>query len=75
MNIMKEVGVGLEKGHIQITSEGMTEVIVIVGQGQDQEQVPKETERETDQIQQMFKLDEEPTSLKMLATDTYDSFN
>ena len=30
-------------------------------------------EGETDQIQQMFNLDEEQTSLKMLATDTYDS--
>ena len=31
MIIMKEVGVGLEKGHIQAVSEEMTEVIVIVG--------------------------------------------
>ena len=41
---MKEVGVGLEKGCIQITSEGRTEVIVIVGQGQYQDQVLLETE-------------------------------
>ena len=34
---MKEVGVDLEKDHIQITSEGMTEVILTVGQGQEQE--------------------------------------
>ena len=33
------------------------------------------TEKETDQIQQMFNLDEEETSLKMLATDIYDSLN
>ena len=32
-------------------------------------------EKEADQIQQMFNLDEELTSLKMLATDTYDSLN
>ena len=31
MIIMKEVGAGLEKGHIQAISEEMTEVIVIVG--------------------------------------------
>ena len=29
MIIMKEVGVGLEKDNLQITSEGMTEVIVV----------------------------------------------
>ena len=28
--------------------------------------------KETDQIQQMYNMDEEKTSLKMLATDTYD---
>ena len=32
-------------------------------------------EKETDQMQQMFNLDEEQTSLKTLATDTYDSLN
>ena len=32
-------------------------------------------EKETDQIQQMFNLDGEQTSLKALATDTYDSLN
>ena len=32
-------------------------------------------EREIDQIQQMFNLDEGQTSLKTLATDTYDSHN
>ena len=31
MIIMKEVGVGLEKGHIQVISEEMTGVVVIVG--------------------------------------------
>ena len=36
MRIMKEEGLCLEKGLIQVTSEGMTEVIVTVGQGQDQ---------------------------------------
>ena len=35
MKIMKEVGA--EKGHIQVTSEGMTGVVVLVGQDQDQE--------------------------------------
>ena len=96
MKIMKEVRVGLEKGHIQVTSEGMTDVVVIVGQGHDQECVlidrikhhrgreydhfAKEClktneERETDQTQQMFNLDEEQTALKMLATDTYDSLS
>ena len=32
-------------------------------------------ERETEQIQQMFNLDEEQTSLITLATDTYESLN
>ena len=32
-------------------------------------------ERETEQIQQMFNLDEEQTTLKTLAIDTYDSLN
>ena len=32
-------------------------------------------EKETDQIQQMFISDEEQTSLKILASDTYDSLN
>ena len=32
-------------------------------------------EREIEQIQQMFDLDEEQTSLKPLATDIYDSLN
>ena len=44
MTIMKEVGVGLEKGHIQVILERMTEAIASVGQGQDQEQVLIETE-------------------------------
>ena len=34
---MKGVGVGLEKDHIQVVMGGMTEVVVIVGQSQDQE--------------------------------------
>ena len=32
-------------------------------------------EREIEQTQQMFNLDEEQTSLKGLVTDTYDSLN
>ena len=44
MKIMKEVGVGPEKGHIKVTSGGTTEVVVIVGQGQNQECVLIETE-------------------------------
>ena len=32
-------------------------------------------EGETEQIQQLFNLDEEQTSLKMLATDMYDSLS
>ena len=32
-------------------------------------------ERDIEQIQQMFNLDEGQTSLKMLATDTYDSLD
>ena len=32
-------------------------------------------EKETDQIQQMFNLDKEQTSLKMIARYTYDSLN
>ena len=31
--------------------------------------------QETEQIQQMFNLDEEQTSLKMLVTETYDNLN
>ena len=44
MKIMKEVEVGLEKGWIQVASEGMTGVAVIVGQGQKQEWILIETE-------------------------------
>ena len=46
MKIMKqkEVGVGLEKDHIQVISDGMIGVVVIVDQGQDQEQIWIETE-------------------------------
>ena len=32
-------------------------------------------EKQTDQIQQMFNLEEEQTSVKTLAADTYDSLN
>ena len=32
-------------------------------------------ERETEQIQQLFNLDEKQTTLKTLATNTYDSLN
>ena len=32
-------------------------------------------EKETEQIQQMFNLDEEQIALKSLATDTYDSLH
>ena len=32
-------------------------------------------EKERDQIQQMFNLDEDQTSLKTLATDTYDGLD
>ena len=42
--IMKEVGVGLEKGHTQVILEGMTKATATVGQGQGQEQVLVETE-------------------------------
>ena len=85
MIITKEVGVGLETGHIQVISEEMAGVVVIVGQSHNQEQVRIETElcvkcreydhfvkdcptmareeRETEQIQQMFNLDEEQTAL------------
>ena len=94
---MKEVGVCLVKGNSKVTLEGMTGVVVKVGQGQYQEQVLTETElgvksvenmiimqkdcltakeeRETDKIQQMFNLDKEQTSLKMLATDTFESLS
>ena len=37
LKIMKKVGVGLEKGGIQVTLEGMKEVIALVGQGLYQE--------------------------------------
>ena len=41
----KEIGVGLEKDHIQtIIAEGETDVVVIVDQGQNQEQVQTEIE-------------------------------
>ena len=32
-------------------------------------------EKESEQIQQMYNMDEEQTALKLLATDTYDSLN
>ena len=32
-------------------------------------------EKESEQIQQMFNMDEEQTALKLLVTDTYDSLN
>ena len=32
-------------------------------------------EKEIDQMQEMYNMDEEQTSLKALATDTYDSLN
>ena len=41
---IKEVGVGLEKGHIQVIWEEMTGIVVIVGWGQDEEQALMETE-------------------------------
>ena len=44
MKIIKEVKVGLEKDCIQVTLEGMTGVVAIVGQCQDQEQVLIEAE-------------------------------
>ena len=44
MIIMKEVGVGLEKGHIQVLLEEMTGVVVTVDEGQDQELVLIERE-------------------------------
>ena len=43
MKIMKEVGVGLEKGNIKVAQEGMIEDAV-VGHGHDQEQVLIQTE-------------------------------
>ena len=36
---------------------------------------PAKEERESDQIQQMLNLDEDQTSLKPLATDTYENLN
>ena len=44
MTVMKEVGVGLEKGHTLVILEEMTEATTTVGQDQDQEQVLIETE-------------------------------
>ena len=44
MKFFIELGVGLGKGHIQVISEGMTGIVVRVGQGQDQEWVLIETE-------------------------------
>ena len=98
MLFMKEVGVDLQKGLIQVISEEVAEVVVIVGPDQNQEQELIDTElgvisvreydhfakdcptmtqeeRETEQMQEMFNLDEEQTPLKTLATDTYDSLN
>ena len=93
MRIMteKEIGVGLEKDHIQTTVEGETRVVVIVYQGQDQGWVQigignivhfskdfptTREEREIEQIQQMFNLDEEQMSFRTLATnDAYDNFS
>ena len=54
--IMKEVGVGLEEGHIQVISEEMTGVVVIVGHGQDQKQVLIETELGVISVENMIIL-------------------
>ena len=56
MKVMKEVGVGLEKGPTQVTSEGMTGVVVIAGQDQDQEQVLIETELGVTSVESMIIL-------------------
>ena len=40
---MKEVGVGLGKGNTKVILEGMIEAAAVVVQGQDQEQVQRET--------------------------------
>ena len=56
MKIMKEVGVGLEKGCILVTSEGMTEVVALVGQGQDMELVLIETELGVISVENMITL-------------------
>ena len=54
MKIMKEVGVGLEKGCILITLERMRGVIF--GQDQDQEEVPTETELGVISLESMIML-------------------
>ena len=54
--IMKEVAVGLEKGHIQAISEEITGVVVTVGWGQDQEQVLIETELAVVSVENMIIL-------------------
>ena len=51
---MKGVEVGLEKGHIQVILEGMTEATATVGQGKDQEQVPIETELDVISVESMI---------------------
>ena len=68
MIITNEAEVDLGIDDIQITPEGMTEVVV--------DQVPTiRVEKEAEQIQQMYNMDEEQTALKLLVTDTYDSLN
>ena len=39
------------------------------------EYLTSKVEKESDQVQQMSNMDEEQTTLKLLVTDTYDSFN
>ena len=56
MIITKEVGVGLEKGHIQVISEEMTGVVVIEGWGKDQEWVLIETELGVVSVENMIIL-------------------
>ena len=73
-------------GNLEVITEGTTEMLVTVDQGQVLEQVPTgncqeydhfvrdcsvtQADREVEQIQQMFNMDEEQTLLQTPLTDT-----
>ena len=64
---------GQDQEQIQIGIE--LDVISVESMITLQRVVPHNEDREIEQIQQMFNLDEEQTSLKALATDMYDNLN
>ena len=75
---MTEAQVTADQGHVQGQVQIGTESDVISAVSMITLQkivLHQKEDSEMKQIQQMFNLDEEQTSLKTLATDTYDSRN